>query len=598
MPSTVRSGGRSPAERAQTERNGGRVSWPEYVSLVVPFAVAALAFTTKVLGLFIHRALLVATPVAAVALVAAITFDATRPRRHRTARWQPAALALAVAQVAVAATFLWRIGVDLVPRVSSSDFGSHGGIVTWIADNQTMPSPSRWSATLSAYPSGGHLAAALLSMISPLQPLESLWVVTLIALIGTWPVLCLMARHLATRTPWFASALVLFFVFAAYRYTVGIVTYDYFFAQLTGQWLAFSGVARILCDLRRMRSHSPEMGPGPPHLTGIGVVSPIWIAVVLAGSVLCYPQSSVLLLGCLGAVVLFGPVPRRIRYGLILGCLSAIAVFLAILSRTLYWNVQLLAGFHGEVAHVRLGDVGGPIGVLLAVLGLILVVWSARSSPSSIAFVGAVVGPAAVVMAMISLRAGFPVRVNVSDYRIAKNVYGLAPLGAVCAAIATSTCFGWILDHLPAELRREVSHPAADRSDRIQSNWLMPIGAGFAACLALGAVRAPGVAVRRIYDPDLYNLGLSLPPAQRVSVGLVAPWVEVNIMRWAGIGQPIGPDAPVEFPRTERWRTWPDDRVQTDYLLVSGPLAQRYKARRGVVVERQLGSAMLLHRTG
>jgi hypothetical protein len=234
------------------------------------------------------------------------------------------------------------------------------------------------------------------------------------------------------------------------------------------------------------------------------------------------------------------------------------------------------------------------------------VLWSAgssslsrsHSSSLSIAFVGAVVGPAAVVGAMISLRAGFPVRVDVSDYRVAKNVYGLAPLGAVCAAIATSTCVGWILDHLPGELRRAVNQSATDRPDRhTRSNWLMPIGAGIAACLALGAVRAPGVAVRRIYDPDLYHLGLSLPPAQRVSVGLVAPWVEVNIMRWAGIGKPIRPDQPVEFPRTEQWRKWPDAAVETDYLLVSGPLAQRYKARPGVVVERQLGSAMLLHRT-
>jgi hypothetical protein len=114
--------------------------------------------------------------------------------------------------------------------------------------------------------------------------------------------------------------------------------------------------------------------------------------------------------------------------------------------------------------------------------------------------------------------------------------------------------------------------------------------------LSLSSVRAPTVAVRRIYDHDLYRLGLSIPAADRASAGLVAPWVEVYVMRWSGIGLPISSEAPAEFPRTERWRTWPDSQVDTERLLVAGPFAQRYRDRPGVVVERELGSAVLLRR--
>ena len=54
---------------------------------------------------------------------------------------------------------------------------------------------------------------------------------------------------------------------------------------------------------------------------------------------------------------------------------------------------------------------------------------------------------------MISLRAGFPVRLAVSDYRIAKNVYGLVPLLVVFAAVGAAELAGWVGDQLGALVR-------------------------------------------------------------------------------------------------------------------------------------------------
>ncbi len=634
----------STAQLAASEPAPSNLSWVEYGSLVIPFGVALLALLTKLVGLVVNEALVIGTPLAALGLALAIQADPLRPRRSeshlgprsrpprlRPPRWRAQALALGLIQLVVAVMLIRRLGTGLVPRAGSSDFGSHGGIVTWIVENRAMPSPARWPATLAAYPSGGHLAAGLASLLTPFEPLEALWGFTLLALIGTWPVLCLLARLVAVRRPWLTSALTLFFIFSAYRYTVGIVTYDYFFAQLTGQWLALSGVVRVVADLRRMHDSQPvhvdradpnasiqrdnmsdqhKRETGRPRLAGLGIVAPSWVGIVLAGAVLSYPQSAVLLLGCIGSVLLFGPLPRRVRSWLMLGAVGTVALFLVVLSRTVYWNVQLLAGTPGEVAHIALADVGGQLGVGLAGVGLAFLLRSFVTKPWMAAFVGAAAGPICVVVAMLSLRAGFPVRVDVSDYRVAKNLYGLVPLGVVCAAIATAFCIGWIIDHLPkqrnlreitrletrsetrAGTRSETARPALALSE----SWVLLLATGLLACFALGAVRSPTVAVRRIYDPDLYKLGRSLPEQQRTAVGLVAPWVEVYIMRWSGIGPPIDAAHPAEFPRTERWRAWPDPTAEAEYLLVSGPFAKRYSARPGVVIERRLGSAVLLKR--
>jgi hypothetical protein len=309
--------------------------------------------------------------------------------------------------------------------------------------------------------------------------------------------------------------------------------------------------------------------------------------------VLSYPQASVLLVGSIAAVILFGPFPRRIRYGLMVACVVLAAAFLFALSRTIYWSADLLAGIPGEVARVRLSDLGGPLMVGLAGVGAIMVLLRGRRAPQNIACLGAAAGPLAVVLGMVSLRAGFPVRLAVSDYRIAKNVYGLVPLVVVGAAVGAAAVFGWAWGQLTELICRPIR--LGGRTSSV-APWVPTLAAGLAAVLSLSAVRAPTVAVRRIYDHDLYRLGLDIPAADRASVGLVAPWVEVYVLRWAGIGKPISTDAPAEFPRTERWRTWPDPQVDTERLLVAGPFAQRYRDQPGVVVEREFGSAVLLRR--
>ena len=614
------------------------LTWGEYVSLVLALLVALCAVFTKTSGLFLDRAVWLGLPLAVATVVGLVALDPLCPRRRvrnglpRVAEASDdrrARLALAATQLVVVAVFLARIGVDLVPRAASSDFGSHGGIVTWIAQHQAMPSASRWSSSVASYPSGGHLAAATLTWVSPLRPLEALWAMTLVALLGTWPILCLLARQVAWHRSWVASAFVLAFLFGAYRYTIGIVTYDYFFAQLVGQWLALAGVARVVVEMARLRSVSRPgsvsgwgsvsrpgsvsgWGSGVPerHLGTRPLVAVVWVLGFLAGAVLSYPQASVLLIGTVGAVILFGPLARRVRYGLMVASVVLASIFLAALSRTVYWSADLLAGFPGEVSGVRLQDVGGPLMVGLAAVGGVMVFLRVflrgRRAPQNLACLGAAAGPLAVVVAMISLRAGFPVRLAVSDYRIAKNVYGLVPLLVVFAAVGAAELAGWVGDQLGALVRGSTGSRTQSGPDAVMglptrhptplAPWLATLAAALAAVLSLGSVRAPTAAVRRIYERDLYRLGLTIPASDRASVGLVAPWVEVYVLRWAGIGTPVSTEAPAEFPRTERWRTWPDGQVTTDRLLVAGPFAQKYRNRPGVVVEHELGSAVLLRR--
>ena len=610
----------------QVDADRSRLTWGEYLSLVLPLLVALCAVFTKASGLFLDRAVWLGLPLAVATVVGLVALDPLRPRRNVHNGLQRvvelpddrrARRVLAASQLVVVVLFLARIGADLVPRAASSDFGSHGGIVTWIAQHQAMPSASRWDSSVASYPSGGHLAAATLTWMSPLRPLEALWAMTLVALLGTWPILCLLARQVAWHRSWVASALVLAFLFGAYRYTVGIVTYDYFFAQLVGQWLALAGVARVVVEMARLRSVSRPgsvsgWGSGVPerHLGTRPLVAVVWVLGFLAGAVLSYPQASVLLIGTVGAVILFGPLARRVRYGLMVASVVLASIFLAALSRTVYWSADLLAGFPGEVSGVRLQDVGGPLMVGLAAVGGVMVFLRVflrgRRAPQNLACLGAAAGPLAVVVAMISLRAGFPVRLAVSDYRIAKNVYGLVPLLVVFAAVGAAELAGWVGDQLGALVRGSTGSRTQSGPDAVMglptrhptplAPWLATLAAALAAVLSLGSVRAPTAAVRRIYERDLYRLGLTIPASDRASVGLVAPWVEVYVLRWAGIGTPVSTEGPAEFPRTERWRTWPDEQVTADRLLVAGPFAQKYRNRPGVVVERELGSAVLLRR--
>jgi hypothetical protein len=581
----------------------------EYAWLVVPLFVGLAAALTKLASLAMDRAARVGVPAAIMVTGAVVLCDPERPGFRRPRRstlvlmGRPAALLLS--QLAVVALLLRRIGLDLVPRVGSSDFGSHGGIVTWIVGNQTVPSPGRWNASVSTYPPGGHLFAATLSWVTGLRPLAALWAAALVALVGTWGVLCTLGRRSSARHPALASGLTLAFVFAAYRYTVGIITYDFFFAQLFGQWIALAGVARVVGDLDRPRSVVPQSEPaaatGGATTRGVttktaGVTRFVWLAAYLAGAVLCYPQASVLLLGAVAATVLFGPLPRRVRMVLAVASLCAAGVFLAVLSRTVYWNIALLAGTPGSVASVRVADLGGPVALGLAAMGTLVLLVSVRRVSGAVAVLGALAGPLVVVLSMLLLRAGFPTRVDVADYRIVKNIYGLAPIAAVPAAIAAATAAGWLAGVIGRTVRTAVPFEFVRRDRRAGRWWASPLIGGVLACFIISTVRAPAVSVRRIYDQDLYRLGLSLPAREREQVGLVAPWVEVYVMRWAGIGRPITQAEPAEYPRSERWRAWPDPTVPADRLLVSGSIARQYSSLPGVRVERRVGSAVLLRR--
>jgi hypothetical protein len=559
---------------------------------------AALAVLVRILDPLVARSLDVGLA-ASVATTAGGCWWARRRTDARAApyRKRPDAQDVqgTLAVVGAAVVLVVGLGITLVPRIASSDFGSHGGLVTWIDQHHEVPSLDEWSSSLAVYPTGGHVVAASGSAFTPLEPLESLWIVAILGVVGQWPLVMLLGRLVRSRTTaraqWLSAAGVLLLVVGLYRYTIGIATFDFFFAQLWGLFLAVAAVTRAGLALHRNE---------PPSFWVLPV------GVLTLGSLLAYPQGSVVAGGAALALLFTARMPTAVRRLIMFTIVCAVVGGVLYLRTTVYWSRFLLAGGAGEVARPTLSLFGGPLAIAACALGVVVLLRHRARAASVV--VGAALGPALVIAGMVSLRAGFPVEVEIADYRIAKNLYGLVPFAAVIGGVGLQVAVDWLLGGLTswsagplAELRRTIRGTLRGTFLGTLLDVLLGVAAPAAmvAVLAVGliAVRDPKrAAVRPIYDRDLYQLGMSLPERLRTATGVPGPWVTVNAMRWAGIGPMVSAVDPITFPRELRWDNWPAAPVLEDYLLVSGPLAARYLERPGVRVVERRGAAVLLTR--
>ncbi len=373
-----------------------------------------------------------------------------------------------------------------------------------------------------------------------------------------------------------------------FRYTIGIVTFDFFYGQLVGEWLVVAGVAQAVAVLRR---------GGEKHAVGWGKVG-----VLALGSILVYPQVSVVMLGAVGVTLFTTPMRRKTRIALVSSLCVAGAIGVAVLRKTVYWSSTLIAGSPGESARPNVRDIGGPAIAAMALLGVGLMAWRLRRSRELAPVLGGLAGPLLVVGAMLALRAGFPVRLAVSDYRLVKNFYSLTPFAVIAVAVAGEAIFSLLRCWLtPAVTPGGVGNDHRDADLQISPRRFRElVGISLVtglASVAMLLVDYPRVAVRPIYDRDVYVLGRSLPKSVRENdLGVTGTWVAVNVMRWSGVGPLVTNANPVEFPRSVQWEKWPDKTVPTKYLLVSRQLAPRFASRAGVVVDRERGNAVLLRR--
>jgi hypothetical protein len=574
-------------EKSASINTPAPISTFEQISILIPLFIATMAIVIRLVALVTSRSLLPAFVISVAIVSGLVVVDRQRASR-RPGSFRPAmsksvtqpSVVSAIAQVIVALVLIRQIGFTLVPRIGSSDFGGHGGLVTWITEHRGIPNSTVWPVGMSNYPNGAHLPAAMLSMITGLPPLETLWILALVAVVGQWPLLVCITRLITPSGAWWTSSLSLIVVVLMFRYTVGIVTFDFFYGQLAGEWLVLAGVAQAVSVLRR----------GSAKLA-VGWVK---VAILGLGSILVYPQVSVVMLGAAGVTLAVAPMKRKTRTALFGSVLAAGLVGVAVLRTTVYWSAALIAGSAGESARPNVADVGGPLVAALALVGLGLMAWRVKRARELAPVLGGLAGPLSVVVAMLALRGGFPVRLAVSDYRLVKNFYSLTPFAVIAVTVACDASIrlihGWIQPIRNGDVPRQI------KPSRFGELFGISVVAVVASA-AMMLVEYPRIAVRPIYDRDVYRLGRSLPTSIREDeLGITGPWVAVNVMRWSGIGPEVTEANPVEFPRSIQWEKWPDKSVTAKYLLVTRQLAPRFSSRPGVVVDRERGNAVLLRR--
>jgi hypothetical protein len=567
---------------------------PELTSLLVPTFAAALAVSVKVLSGVLDRSL-VPGFVCALIITALIMWFSRAVVTSSDASFSPDAIVAWVTQMVCVAVVVRGLGVTLIPRIRSSDFGGHAGLVTWITEHGGLPTSDRWPVAMSNYPPGSHVLPAAFAWITGRSPLEMLWLVAVLGAVSQWPLLVMLTRALSRTHSWWVGLSVLMFVFGTFRLTVGMISADFFFAQMMGQWMALASVTWTVLALRQ-RLPVRHWVPG--------------VAICAAGSFVAYPQVSVVAAGAVAVGVAAMPMKRRTRALLFVVPVVGGLIGLLALSRTVYWSSQLLAGSAGATIKPSVRVLGGPVILATAAAGLVLMTVQVRRDRFIAPVIGALLGPFLVIAAMLSLRAGFPVKLAVSDYRVVKNTFAVVPYATVAAAVAGERVWLWLLSGFRGFGFGEVpgptgpgqhgpgQHGPGQHGRRRGKSAGIAVLVASAVVVSLLVVHPLRSGVRPIYDRQAYELGRTLPERQRQSnLGLAGPWVEVAVMRWAGIGPLVTDARPVEFPRSNQWKRWPDSSVAEDFLLVSGPFVAVYAKRPGVKIVKRRGAAVLLTRT-
>jgi hypothetical protein len=463
---------------------------------------------------------------------------------------------------------LARFHIALVPKMNGTDFSAHGGLVTWISNNERLPSVSRWPVGMANYPNAAHVVPALAAKLTPLRPLESLWLFSILAIFAQWPLMVLITRLCSRTGRWWVGLSCLVFLMLAYSHSAGLLTLDFYYAQAVGQWWAVAGIAFAV---RGMAQRIP-IGRWAPHAVTLGV-----------GSLLAYPQGSVVILGAAIFAFFALRIRGRIKLSIAGIGLAFVALFVVAVSRTVYWNKAVFAGLPSNAPQIRVSLLGGVGTIGLAVLGLILLTAWVRKSRYYAPILGAVLAPLIVMGTMLSMRAGFPIRIPFTSYRLLKNVFGLVPFGAVCAAIGLELLATWLLTGFPR-----------------QRTWIIRFAPAVVTAVMVGSILSIhriNSSLRPMYSRDAYKLGLSLPHSVTSDLGLAGTGFGTYTLRWAGIGPMNEPNLPEDIPRSIRWEKWPDTSLSENYLLVSGPWVDRFVTRPGVRVLRRQGGAVLLERT-
>ena len=566
------------------------------VSLGVSLIVGCVIVAARVLSLIGLRSLTMcgvgALVLFALVCAASLGRGVVRLRVARPTRAELALVLLAVSAGWLIASRTFHLSF-FAPTTFTVDAAHHAALVNWMVDRGHIPRGIQPELTsFSGYPLWGHVVPAIASSITGLEPITSLWLVALASVVLQWPLTALIVRAVSRSRSWAVTAVPMLVMILTWRFTIGLATWDFFFAQLVSLFMAVAGVAFIA---------SAE-----------AVGSPIrqWLpaaAVFSAAALFTYPQQAIIVPLAAAAALLTRRYARRPSTAAVAGVAVAAFIFVALavvlLRSQNYLTPQALLGAgEGSVTQPSMRTLGGWLPTALAIVGGFVLIARARKHDGAAgAAFGAAAGPTLLGLGLWAAQRGLVVHLDVTSYRITKNVYSALPFVAVLAAAGV----GWAFERWST--RSTLRPPLA-------------LAVSVIAVLAVSSRPKPlsGVAVPLV-SRDATTLGTWAREHLDVrSVGVVGPGLEPYTLWFSALLRPVPTDpagldastavatylrgdAPANTPLTlvsTRWSAWPQGPSTESYLLVSGlPLVRTYSARSGVKILRRQGAAAILERS-
>ena len=541
----------------------------------VPVAASCVIVSAKVVdlaGISSFAVVLVVAGILAGAL--AVVAGGLRPRSVSALRFK-AWDALPLVTVAAVAVGLWARAFQRVlttPVVFGVDPARHVSMTAWIVEHQGLVQRIEPQlGSLSNYPPGAHVLAAMATWVTGASPLATTWLVAVVATLCSLLLVAVMAGEVLPRRSPVPGVLALCLCVIAWRFTIGMVTYEFYFSQVVGLTLLLGGVLAVVAGLRA--------GDQWWRWVPLALVSGV-------ASFLTYPQQALVIPAVIatGLWVLW----RRNRSGftargvaILLGGVAAAGIVgLLVLRRSGYLSSGALFGSDdGFVTTLGLSRIGGWVPCMLVLWGTVVLVGLIREGVpgASVVLVGCAV-PVGLAVGLWMLQHGIPVRVQITNYRIAKNVFTSVPFAAVIAGVGIGALPKpqWAQSRTVAALVAAIT-VMLPWQPRIMSNTRYPVVSHEAYDLARWAA-------------DHYDV---------TDIGVVGPDLEPFFLWIDGLRRPLDPDPGVALlPVSTHWADWPLGPEKEHLLLVSGRRSvARYRARPNVTLVRQQGDAALFKRT-
>jgi TM2 domain-containing membrane protein YozV len=468
--------------------------------------------------------------------------------------------------------FVTLRGSLFAPMTFSVDAAHHGATVEWMRSHQIIPGGTIDTlAGQAGYPAGSYTLASLLSWVAHIAPLRAMWLLAVAIVVATWMICASLVEAVIGSS---ARAFVLVPVvlsLAAWRFTLGMITRDFFFAQLVGIWIALSGVAAITWwSVRHVSTGA---------LVAVAVLT-------MAGCLFTYPQTAPIPLAALILELLRGRMSKRSLVGvaalITVGVVGAVAF-----ARLLGIDRTVISGVgEGERAPITIATAGGWLAVWLLIIGTLDLVIGQRRQPGSRAIVGGLAAPALVAAGLAALRLPIFGNLPVTGYRIEKNLYTLAPFAVVIASIA--------IVHALTELSGVLRPPFA----RLGTSTVFAAGSAVVAIGSFLASTPRTLSSRPVISQDEYQaMSWARRHAEPTDIGMSFSDLGAYHLWWLKSGRPAADvNAAMGAPlRMTRWDDWPAIEPER-YLVTSGWLAGEFRKVPGVTVRFSSGDAVVLER--